>query len=109
MHRALKEIQDAAFLDWDHPFWVVAPFLDYPGTYGPTSYEFEWEREWRIPGGLTFGPSEVAFLFLPADLHDAASRFFDSAAQEGSGPTYRCPLLDPLWSEGEIQDALEAL
>lgn len=30
------------------------------------SYEFEWEREWRVPGGLRFSYEDVAFVW-PAD------------------------------------------
>jgi hypothetical protein len=61
---ALKQRVVAA-KDWNHPFWQVAPFIDRPGDYEGTPYWFEWEREWRVPGGFTFDPSQVAFTFMP--------------------------------------------
>src|SRR5664279_542490 len=34
--------------------WKCTPFVDYPGVYSTARYEFEWEREWRMPGLLSF-------------------------------------------------------
>jgi len=90
----------------DHPIWQLTPFIDFPGEYGGTEYRFEWEREWRVPGGLNFSPAEVAFLFVPEDLHGNARAFFDDVEIHDRGPSYRCPLIDPLWPDEAIQAVL---
>jgi hypothetical protein len=71
------------------PFWRVAPFIDHPGNFGLSRYEFEWEREWRVPGGLTFAEHEVAFLFLPEEWHAAVRTPF--------------VCIDPRWSAERLQ------
>ncbi len=87
----------------------LTPFVDFPGEYGPASYRFEWEREWRIPGDLLFKPEDVKFLFIPAELHEKARGFFANAEEEGIGPNYTCPYLDPTWGIEDIQEALDGL
>ncbi|MFJ5990544.1 abortive infection system antitoxin AbiGi family protein [Lentzea sp. NPDC092896] len=49
----------------DDPLWVLTPFVDNPGSGPGWSYEFEWEREWRVAGGLGFTLDDVQFLFVP--------------------------------------------
>lgn len=56
-------------VDPHDPIWRLTPLVDFAAD----NYHFEWEREWRIPGGLAFIPTEVAFLFLPEEQHAAAS------------------------------------
>lgn len=90
----------------DHPIWRLTPFIDFPGDYEGTQYRFEWEREWRVPGGLEFKPEQVAFLFIPEELHANAREFFDEARAEHRGPCYDCPFIDPLWPDEAIQAAL---
>jgi hypothetical protein len=51
--------------DFDHPFWSLTPFIDFMSD--DFSYRFDWEREWRVPGGLRFELSDVAFLLAPDD------------------------------------------
>jgi hypothetical protein len=85
------------------PFWKLTPFIDRPSE--ERRYQFEWEREWRVPGGLTFQPDDVAFLFLPEDLHLRARTFFEEAQRENFGPAYLCPYLDPTWTEERLQQA----
>lgn len=97
----------AAERKWSDPLWSLTPFIDRPSD--EPRYRFEWEREWRVPGGLDFAPEDVAFLFIPEELHEAARSFFESARRDNSGPAYSCPFLDPVWSEDRIQDALGAL
>ncbi len=104
----------------DYPRWGMAqiqtafrslsvPFVDFPGTYGATQYRFEWEREWRVPGGLAFSPDDVAFLFIPEELHVAARSFFEDAFRENTGPAYLCPYVDPRWDMTKIQTAFRSL
>lgn len=57
-----------------HWIWELTPFIDFPGTHpsgsGPRRYEFSWEREWRVVGGLEFTPKDVAALFAPERDHE---------------------------------------
>jgi hypothetical protein len=55
---------------------------------------------------LYFSTDEVAFLFVPEHLHSHARTFFSTAEEANIGPSYRCPILDPLWSDERIQEAL---
>lgn len=50
------------------PFWGNTPFIE-------ASRNGAWEEEWRVPGGFKFDPDDVAFVFLPAELHDRARTF----------------------------------
>jgi hypothetical protein len=95
----------AGGIDLSDPIWKITPFVDYPGDYGGTQYRFEWEREWRVPGGLAFSVNEVAFLFIPQELHGAARSFFEEHLAAGSGPAYLCPYVDPRWDMPRIQAA----
>ena len=72
----------AGGIDPTDAVWAITPFVDYPGEYGGSQYRFEWEREWRVPGGLAFSPDDVAFLFIPEDLHAKARSFFDDEFRE---------------------------
>jgi hypothetical protein len=62
-------------MDTENSFWRLTPFIDVMGSYGAGEYRFEWEREWRVPGGLRFPPDQVAFLFIPDSLHDQVRSF----------------------------------
>lgn len=63
VQRAFEALKTQKIDDFDRadPFWQVNPFVDFPGDYGGTQYRFEWEREWRVPGELHFGPDDVSF------------------------------------------------
>jgi hypothetical protein len=88
----------------DHPIWHLTPFIERPGKYGRTEYRFEWEREWRVPGGLPFTPADVAFLFIPERLHEAALKFFSEAYEQNTGPAYLCPYIDPKWDLDQLHE-----
>jgi hypothetical protein len=105
---AFKEVvrsAESGGVDPSAPLWKVTPFVDYPGDYGGTQYRFEWEREWRVPRPLEFQPEDVAFLFIPEELHAAARTFFEEHLQENTGPAYLCPYVDPRWDMPTIQQA----
>jgi hypothetical protein len=57
---------------------------------------------------LEFAPDDVAFLFVPEFQHAQAAAFLHSGGH-GAGPAYVCPILDPLWDDDKIQDALKQL
>lgn len=48
--------------EFSDPLWSLTPFID---LVIPTVYEFTWEREWRVPRGLSFALSDIAFLIVP--------------------------------------------
>jgi hypothetical protein len=93
-------------IDPEDPLWRLTPFIDYPGEYGWTQYRFEWEREWRVPGGLDFGPDEVAFLFLPEEEHPNARSFLREVLEDNGRPAYVVPCIDPRWDLDTIQESL---
>jgi hypothetical protein len=88
------------------PFWHVTPFIEFPNPSQPFA-DWRWEREWRVPGGLRFKPSDVAFLFIPAALHDKARHFFADHHVANTGPAYLCPYIDATWDRERIQAQLE--
>lgn len=106
--RALRDEKVGPPMDTASPFWHIAPFIDFPGA-GGTKYRFEWEREWRVPGDLTFEVDDVAFLFLPEEFHERARFFFATVQRDNSGPVYTCPLADPAWPGDRVHDALRDL
>jgi hypothetical protein len=95
-------------VDAADPFWQVTPFIDFPDQ-GHAFTDWRWEREWRVPGGLRFKPSDVAFLFIPAELHDKARQFFMDHQIANSGPAYLCPYVDVTWGQDRIQAQLETI
>ena len=46
--------------DPDHPMWALVPFIDIETE----NFKFEWERAWRVPGGLSFRLEDVDCLVL---------------------------------------------
>jgi hypothetical protein len=89
-------------VDPDDPLWRDTPYVDVldPG------HDTQWEQEWRMPGGLRFAPGDVAFVFLPGELHDKARTFFTEHRDANTGPAYLGPYLDPRWSRQQIERAL---
>ena len=62
-----------------------------------------------MPGGLQFAPRDVAFVFLPEELHDGARMFFTEHRDANTGPAYLGPYLDPRWSRQKTEQALGEL
>lgn len=95
--------------DQSHALWNLTPFIDFPsGPDAPYTYDFRWEREWRVAGDVGFTPQDVAFLFIPEDLHGDARAFFENAEVENLGPSYSCPFVDPSWNVERVREALAA-
>ncbi len=93
---------------WDHPWFRMTPFIDYPGEYGGADYQFEWEREWRLAGDLTIGPADLAFVFAPEDDHAPLTADIQAAAQQ-PGIGAATLMLDPAWGDEQMQAAVQAL
>jgi hypothetical protein len=85
--------------------WDLTPFIDCPGDYPTRPYRFEWEREWRVLGSLSFHEQDAAFLVIPEGLHKAARSFFEDAISENTGPGYLCPYIDPNWTWDQVRAA----
>jgi hypothetical protein len=103
----LRSLVEKANGNQNDPIWQVAPFVDQPGVYGKSSYFFEWEREWRHIGDLSFESDDAAFLIIPEELHEAARHFFDDAERDNLGPNYKCPFVDPYWDLQQVKNALK--
>ena len=104
--RKMIQAKVAAGVDPADPFWKLTPFLDHPGVYNGRPYRFEWEREWRVAGDVHFEPEDVAFLFIPEELHEQARQFFAAVKIEHSGPSYECAYIDAGWPIERIEEAL---
>jgi hypothetical protein len=93
-------------VDPDDSFWRITPFIDFAKP--DSSFEdWRWEREWRVPGGLSFEPEDVAFLLLPEEWHEAARQFFADHRFAHTGPAYLCPYIDPRWPREKIEQSLD--
>ena len=80
---------------------TLAPFIDVvqEDKPGQRPYQFDWEREWRVPGGLSFDPSSVRFLVVPEDAHvETRSRFGDFNDHYSE-----VPMLDVSWTDERFQ------
>jgi hypothetical protein len=83
--------------------WKLTPFID---NVMPGRYAFEWEREWRVPGGLIFTLADIAFVITPGgDRH-----LFEQ------NPSLDAPLIGPDDLEAwwyalpqELGDAVDAM
>lgn len=51
--------------DLASPLLQLTPFIDGMADGEPYTYRFDWEREWRVPGGLDFVLTDVAFVLTP--------------------------------------------
>lgn len=63
--RTLRTLLDArvAAGDFADPIWELTPFIDY--LMPSANFAYDWEREWRVRGGLDFGLTDVAFVVTP--------------------------------------------
>lgn len=60
LFKAFEEIRNSD-PSRSHAMWKLTPFIDSVSA----AYDFTWEREWRVPGGLKFNRADVAFLIIP--------------------------------------------
>ncbi|WP_410803100.1 hypothetical protein [Paraburkholderia sp. SIMBA_053] len=105
-HTVPKKLMKIGEGNPDHPVWRITAMIDATGVYGLTSYEYEWEREWRHIGNLMFEPEDVAFLFIPEVVHGQARAFFSYAYHENLGPAYFCPFIDAKWPKARVEEEL---
>lgn len=96
-------VQPGSRINPDNPLWAITQFVDNPGEYGDSRYEFEWEREWRLPHHLAFGENDVALLLAPEEDHDWMRQ---AAWGHLATSAYRGPVLDPRWDIDRVQREL---
>lgn len=65
--------------NFSDPLWRMTPFIDSMADGTPFWYRFDWEREWRVPGGLIFELSDVAFVMTPDGVLESAAGLLASA------------------------------
>jgi hypothetical protein len=53
--------------NWTDELWNLTPFID---RVMPGKYEWDWEREWRVPGGFYFTLDDVAFVITPEGVEE---------------------------------------
>ena len=104
----LRQLVTDQIGEWDSPLWDFTPFIDQPFDAPTGGYRFEWEREWRVPGGFVFDLDDVAFVFAPesdhAYLYDYLTQYLERDV-DAWGPI----LVDPLWAVEELQDVFAHL
>jgi hypothetical protein len=85
-----------------HPLWSLSPFIDVMSD--DYNYRFDWEREWRVPGGLHFERNDVAFFLFP-DNSDSIRADFDFEhlipAFPANGPAGLATAPEQLGDEGD--------
>ena len=97
----------------DDPIWKLAPFVDRPGWYqgfcGDRKYFFEWEREWRHVGDLSFQDTDLSFLVLPEDEHLKLRMYLSEESRGIDLSSYSSiPFVCLNWEKSKIQDTLSA-
>jgi len=75
--------------------WELTPFIDYVMP----NHEFEWEREWRVRGGLDFSSSDVAFFFAPESEHNGLTTALG----------FNVLGIDTSWTDVRLQQAIANL
>lgn len=97
--------------DPSHPLWRLTPFVDYPqdaeAGQAASSYDWKWEREWRVRGDVSFESERVALLYAPEAEHPAIKSFWTAQileARAGNVP----PLLDASWAKERQYDVLSS-
>ena len=105
--KVLYDLVKAGVGNVKDPIWIVAPFIDSPGLYFDRPFFFEWEREWRHIGDLSFTDSDPAFLIFPEKDHISVRRYMDEKNKEFPFPKYEnCPFICPKWDKERIEIAL---
>jgi hypothetical protein len=105
-------VRRLAFLqspDLDEPLWRITPFIDYPAENEPgeasSSYDWRWEREWRIRGGLQFQSDDVALLLAPEGRHEWLADWWALHMIDGWGG-YIPPIVSPRWPRDRQEEVI---
>jgi hypothetical protein len=65
LHECVNGVYDQAVVNGKliEPYWRILPFINAMHEH----YDFTWEREWRVLGGLKFRAKDIVCVILPAD------------------------------------------
>ncbi|MBI4405016.1 MAG: hypothetical protein HY537_12710 [Deltaproteobacteria bacterium] len=81
-----------------------APLMPFMELFGPPLYrsavdeiDFRWEREWRVPGNLSFQLKEVAFGICPENQIPEFEKLVSNTF----------PFIDPDWTVEQLRDHFE--
>lgn len=100
----LHEVNRLHSIDDPSRFRELSPFID---MVRQDSYAFDWEREWRVLGGVRFEWEDIAYVITPEkDLLT-----FEPEPQIGNS-LYNAHDMDYEWTGGvlsELDDAMEEL
>jgi hypothetical protein len=68
LRECVDELYEIAIVDGrlKKPLWRILPFINAMHE----RYDFSWEREWRVLGGLDFAQKNIVCLILPADREE---------------------------------------
>jgi hypothetical protein len=102
IYEAVSTLMGQSRSDPAAPIWVLAPFIDVLRN----NYQFDWEREWRVPHSLAFGPQDISFMLFPEEEHKDFSDYRLRKHAEGAMPLYDCPLIDHRWQQERIREVL---
>lgn len=93
------------------PLWKLTPFIDYPQEpaegEGPSTYDWRWEREWRVRGDLSFDLDAVRLLFAPAADHERVRAWWNVQVIDGFAELIP-PIVDANWSRSQIDDVVRS-
>ncbi len=101
-YEAVAELMSQSWNDPKAPIWILVPFIDVLRT----NYPFDWEREWRVPHSIKFGPKDVSFMLFPEEEHEKFSAYCSRKHAEGVMALYDCPLIDHRWPKERIRVTL---
>lgn len=93
----------------DHLLWKLTPFIDYPqdGVGAPSTYDWRWEREWRVVGDVPFEAGDIAVLIAPEEQRDEVNHVWLEAgwkSRRGVMP----PVIDASWPSSQQDEVLSA-
>jgi len=100
----LHEVNRLHAIDDPSRFKELSPYID---MVRPQSYEFDWEREWRVLGGLRFEWEDIAYVIVPGDN----LLTFETKPEIGNS-FYNAHDMGYEWTGGiltELDDAMEEL
>jgi len=69
----------------EEPEWRILPFLNAMHE----KYDFSWEREWRVRGGLKFKISDLVCVILPSEGEEDLKSAFAEAGIAAISPGWR--------------------
>lgn len=99
---AIAALMKAAGNDPNAPVWKLVSFIDHVSN----TYQFDWEREWRVPADVPLKRENIRFMLIPESEHERFDAYRSRKHSEGLMPLYDCPLIDHRWPKERIRECL---